>query len=321
VDADTVAEPSARRFAAALLQAALRDHLADTAAAATATVTQPPRHASQKASTGPAARRFETALTAANAHQQAETARSAAASALTQSPGPASQKASTNSAARRFQTALTAANARRETDEPGGEPEHAAPEEVYSGASPAVRRFNSALRSARSPGRARSAGPVRVTVSSDWTGTICRACKHTIRVGDLVREHVVDDTAVAIHDMPDLPCHSGAQPLEAPPAESVFAVALRAAVQRVRPFKVNRLRPGHPLLNGDYGARKSCPGCGHTFRPFERIARCPCSPAEPTCSMPAHRDPAMHQFCFDFLADPQNEHCQMDWHKRERKRA
>ena len=94
-------------------------------------------------------------------------------------------------------------------------------------------------------------------------------------------------------------------------------VELRKYYEVDRPFRVAILKPGHPLLRGDFTIRQTCKGCAHTFRPFERAARCPCNPEAPpaTCRLYAHCDPARSQFCFDVLADPSRQHCPMDGHK------
>ena len=47
------------------------------------------------------------------------------------------------------------------------------------------------------------------------------------------------------------------------------------------------LRPGHPLLSGEYRRRDRCAGCDHTFRPFDRVAFCPCNPSAPACRLAA----------------------------------
>jgi hypothetical protein len=183
---------------------------------------------------------------------------------------------------------------------------------------PAAQRFAAALSLARDPVNTSLTGSVYVTGHSDWRLDPCQVCRHSFREGDKAWLEVADGKVRAVHDSPALSCRGGIAPPETPelgPEAARFTAALLRHYDVDRPFPVVTLRPGHPLLRGDFAARRTCKGCGHTFRPFERVARCPCNPSEPACRLYAHRDPARSQFCFDLLADPRRQHCPMDWHK------
>jgi hypothetical protein len=229
-------------------------------------------------------------------------------------------------------------------DEPG-EPDEAGPVP----ASPTAREFARALREALaaerepddSPGAAdtprpaspfekilwqhldpisaAATGPAQTTEQSGWITDTCPVCRHSFRQGEMVWLEERDGQIKAVHAQAELPCHTGGEPRQGPavltPPVAIFLDAFRKAYPAIPGVAVKRLRPGHPLLSGQYRERSTCAGCNHTFRPFERVAFCPCSPDAPACRLAAHRDPAASLLCFDALANPARKHCPMDYHK------
>lgn len=226
---------------------------------------------------------------------------------------------STSDAVRRFGEAL-----REALDcQPEAKP-HAGDIQGPTAGTPLARRFDDAFRRGLDPVNAdlsRSVRTSRNTGYSEWLMEPCPVCRHTIREGDQVWLEQRNGKIEAVHDSSELPCHSGAKPT-APKLSSgaaAFSAAFRVAYPGIPVLKVVRLRPGHPLLSQDYlNGPARCRGCGHTFRPFERVAFCPCRPLAPKngCHFAAHMDPAVSQLCFELLADPTRKHCPMDFSPR-----
>jgi hypothetical protein len=284
----------------------------------------------------PAARRFRDALAGALARPAAAPARDMQVTASAASPlaqtfahalkerisrpagGVAEWSPSLGSSqpARRFAEALRCVLERQ----PGAAPEAAAGETAPAGRSPLAVRFDDELRRALDPANAGSTESARTTGHSHWLSDPCVVCGHTIREGDQVWLERRDGKIEPVHDSDELPCHSGASPA-APrpsPAAAAFSASLRRAYPGTPVLRVVRLLPGHPLLSNHAAGRARCRGCGHTFRPFERVSVCPCSPLTPRdgCRFPAHNDPAVSQLCFDLLADPARKHCPKDFSPR-----
>jgi hypothetical protein len=221
-------------------------------------------------------------------------------------------------AARRFQEALQDALDRQPEAAAGNA---TAADMASAATSPLAREFDDGLRRALDPANAASSESALTTGYSQWLMNPCLVCGHTIREGDQVWLEQRDGATAAVHDSAELPCHSGAAPSgpQLSPAAEAFDAALRRAYPGTPVLKVMRLRPGHPLLLSKYLAgRAKCRGCGHTFRPFERISICPCNPCAPKdgCRFPAHNDPAVSQLCFELLAEPSRKHCPRDFSPR-----
>ncbi len=222
---------------------------------------------------------------------------------------------STSEAARRFRQALAETLASR-PEAASGQQEAEAP----ATGTPLARRFDGAFRRALDPANADLSKSIRTsrnTGYSEWLMKPCPVCRNTIREGDQVWLEQRDGEIRAVHDSSELPCHSGAEAVAPQPsaAAAAFSAAFRGAYPGIPVARVVRLRPGHPLLSQDYlDGPARCRGCGHTFRPFERVSFCPCRPLAPKdgCRFPAHNDPAVSQLCFELLADPVRKHCPMD---------
>jgi hypothetical protein len=181
-------------------------------------------------------------------------------------------------------------------------------------ASLVVRRFREALYRSLDAGIASPTGPAVTTDGSDWRIDTCGICRHTFRLGDRVWLETRDGRIKAVHDSAELPCHadiglSAPLPPQPSPAVQRFGQAACLADPGIAGLKTYLLRPGHPLLSERFSERRKCRGCDKTFRPYDRVAFCPCQPLSPACHLAAHRDPATSQLCFDMLADPQRGHC------------
>jgi hypothetical protein len=183
-------------------------------------------------------------------------------------------------------------------------------------------QFAQLIRRRLDPANSAATGPAVTTEQSRWITDTCPVCRHSFRQGDRVWLDDRDGRITPVHDSPELSCHSGGDAGEPPApaptptaAAAAFAEELRLTYPRLPGLVVKRLKPGHWLLDGQYRTRARCAGCNHTFRPWDRVAFCPCSPATRDCELAAHRDPVASLLCFDALADPERKHCPRDYHK------
>jgi len=293
-------------------------------AALTITPADNPAVTGAAATAGPDTARFETEPGAAvpDASHPFNQAFREAFNASPADPGPTADRAvprttAATPAGRQFDQAFLGAAEPAAT----GSSETLAAADPADPASPAARQFIEGMRRGLDPANAGVLGAARTTGHSDWCIDVCQICRHSFRPGDQVWLAAGPDGQVtAVHDIPELPCRTGCEPPDPqPPVRSVAIQAFDEAANRADTgfpgLRVVRLRPGHPLLSGQYLERKRCAGCNHTFRPYDFVAYCPCNWPEPACKLAAHRDPTASLLCFDALADPDRRHCPMNYRK------
>jgi len=142
-------------------------------------------------------------------------------------------------------------------------------------------------------------GEARTTLSSSWLSDACPVCSHTFRLGDTVL--IAADRSVR-HDMPDLPCAGGGEPVfrQIPEAAEFFA-AMDIAWPPPRETPVRCLVPDDGLVAPpkDGFRRHTCFICAHTLRPGDLVVVCPCSPRAPLCIAAIHRDPVHNLSCLE----------------------
>ncbi len=139
------------------------------------------------------------------------------------------------------------------------------------------------------------------SLRSRWLFQRCRVCGHTFRPGDEVR---ISRNGQVLHDMPGLRCASEKPASEIPGDPEIrtdFFAGLETAWPMPADVPVTRLEGDHyllaPPLQGH--GRASCRICGHTFRPYDHVVICPCSPENPRCQAAVHRDLFRHLHCWD----------------------
>ncbi|MGW7005229.1 hypothetical protein ACWGCW_21090 [Streptomyces sp. NPDC054933] len=172
--------------------------------------------------------------------------------------------------------------------------------------------FNLGLQRGDNPQVAGEDGPASTTLDSQWLGTWrrpgtrrrapCRVCGHTFRLDDTVHlRHSKDGRLTEVtHHMRNLPC-SGQVPAVEPPAPEAQAAFFRGVDATDPPpstLRTTRLMPGNPVL-GRKEQRNACFVCTHTFRLFETVVVCPCSPDSVGCMKAVHQDPARGLGCFE----------------------
>jgi hypothetical protein len=173
--------------------------------------------------------------------------------------------------------------------------------------SPERAAFDQGLASGRDPVNAAAlAGGVGVTnLRSPWLQRPCLRCGHTFRRGDRVE---VQPGASYLHASGTSFCVDTASTSTAAPADATssptrnaFYLGLARACPPPPGAPVVRLEPGHPLLAPPTPAfaRSGCAVCGHSFRPFDHVVVCPCSPDDPLCRSAVHRDPIRLMMCWD----------------------
>ncbi|VFN00072.1 MAG: hypothetical protein BECKG1743D_GA0114223_105433 [Candidatus Kentron sp. G] len=145
---------------------------------------------------------------------------------------------------------------------------------------------------------------------SHWLHQRCLVCGHSFRPGD---EAVPTADGAVIHDMPGLWCADRQRGIRGNDDNldhsnrdneqmiGEFFIGLHEAWPMPEDVPVIRLEAGHPLLAnpGSGRIRTSCRICGHTFRVFDQVVICPCSPLAPKCQCAVHRDTLKQLHCWD----------------------
>ncbi|MGN5381467.1 hypothetical protein ACQ4WX_43110 [Streptomyces lasalocidi] len=131
----------------------------------------------------------------------------------------------------------------------------------------------------------------------------CRVCGHTFRLDDTVYLRHAEDGRLAdvTHHLRNLPCSGEAPGASGPPdpgAQAAFFHGVDDTDPRPDTLHTVRLMPDDPVL-GRPGRRNACFVCTHTFRLFETVVVCPCSPEAPGCRKAVHQDPARGLGCFE----------------------
>jgi hypothetical protein len=148
-------------------------------------------------------------------------------------------------------------------------------------------------------------GGVGVTnLRSPWLQRPCARCGHSFRRGDRVE---VQPGARYLHAPGTSLCSGdaahpgGAEGPVSSPVRAAFYAGLARAFPAPAGAPIVRLEPGHPLLAppGPAFTRAACAICGHTFRPFDQVVVCACSPGAPLCRSAVHRDPLRLMMCWD----------------------
>lgn len=137
--------------------------------------------------------------------------------------------------------------------------------------------------------------------TSPWLFDRCEVCGHSFRRGDAVRTRA---DGRAVHDLPALPCASGAAAPATPTdpgAVLAFYEGLREAWPVAQGARAERLLPGDPLLVPPVGrvGRHACFVCSHTLRPWDAVVRCPCGRDPSGCRVAIHSDPSRQLRCWD----------------------
>jgi hypothetical protein len=164
--------------------------------------------------------------------------------------------------------------------------------------------FERGLQRGDNPQVAGADGPASTTLDSRWLGTWrrpgsarrapCRVCGHTFRLDDTVYLRHAGDGRLAdvTHHLRNLPCSGEAPGASGPPdpgAQAAFFHGVDDTDPRPDTLHTVRLMPDDPVL-GHPGRRNACFVCTHTFRLFETVVVCPCSPAAPGCRKAVHQD-------------------------------
>ncbi|OIJ99913.1 hypothetical protein BIV25_08695 [Streptomyces sp. MUSC 14] len=173
--------------------------------------------------------------------------------------------------------------------------------------------FERGLQRGDNPQVAGADGPASTTLDSRWLGTWrrpgsarrapCRVCGHTFRLDDTVYLRHAEDGRLAdvTHHLRNLPCSGEAPGASGPPdpgAQAAFFHGVDDTDPRPDTLHTVRLMPDDPVL-GRPGRRNACFVCTHTFRLFETVVVCPCSPEAPGCRKAVHQDPARGLGCFE----------------------
>lgn len=127
------------------------------------------------------------------------------------------------------------------------------------------------------------------TLRSTWLYRVCGVCGHTFRLGNRV---ICSADGSTFHHMEELPC-SGDPALTrvGQLACPEFYAGIEAAWPTPADLPLVRLEPGHPLLSRRTGfPRHGCRICGHSFRPYDHVISCSCTPHQPNCMVALHRD-------------------------------
>jgi hypothetical protein len=167
------------------------------------------------------------------------------------------------------------------------------------------RDFDRGRNKGRDPANSGQDGPARTTGDSLWFDLHCRVCGHTFRRGDAVYVSygTGDEEPDARHHSPELPCHPlPADNATADTADSARIEQFYRAADLANPppeeMRLTRLQPGHSLLAAII-PRVQCVVCCQSFREFELVVICPCSPAAPRCGLGVHRDTGKGLVCYD----------------------
>ncbi len=112
-------------------------------------------------------------------------------------------------------------------------------------------------------------------------------CGHTFRLDDTVYlRHGEDGKLIDVtHHLRTLPC-SGDAPAAGPSdpqAQAAFFLGVDSTDPPPDTLRTVRLMPGDPVL-GHARQRNACFVCTHTFRLFETVVVCPCSPGSPAAA-------------------------------------
>jgi hypothetical protein len=172
--------------------------------------------------------------------------------------------------------------------------------------------FNRGRQRGDNPEVAGGDGPASTTLDSQWLGTWrrpgarrrvpCQVCGHTFRLDDTVflRHAANGRLSEVTHHMRHLPCSERVPPASSPDprAQAAFFRGVDDADPRPATLHTTRLMPGDAVL-GQQELRNACFVCTHTFRLFETVVVCPCSPDRPACIKAVHQDPARGLGCFE----------------------
>jgi hypothetical protein len=149
-------------------------------------------------------------------------------------------------------------------------------------------------------------GIAQTTLRSRWLHSDCPVCGHTFRPED--RVELKADGSV-YHCSEALPCaggDTGAQATGEVGADGLagFFAGLAEAWPLPTDVPAVRLEPGHELLAAPLRAyrRRRCLVCAHSFRAYEVVVICPCSPLDPACALAVHRDPVRGLTCWEAWA-------------------
>ncbi len=136
---------------------------------------------------------------------------------------------------------------------------------------------------------------------SRWLHQRCKVCGHSFRLSD---EVLIRGNGRVVHDMLGLRCggeRAGEDDANESEDRAQFFMGLDAAWPMPADAPVVLLEAGHPLLAPPLQghSRASCRVCGHTFRPYDQVVVCPCSPHAPRCQAAVHRDLLRQLHCWD----------------------
>ncbi|MGO8673146.1 MAG: hypothetical protein ACLQVD_17540 [Capsulimonadaceae bacterium] len=155
-----------------------------------------------------------------------------------------------------------------------------------------------------------SGGEATTSLRSFWLHQRCPVCKHTFRPGDDVE--IAADRTVR-HRTVLLPCASKVTPPEPWAGTAEFIDGVNQVWPPPEDVEVVVLAPGHRLLAPPLEGirRKHCVICGHTFREFDQVVICPCSPGKPICQAAVHRDTVNGLNCLDawWTGQSEDRHC------------
>ncbi|MEB8343002.1 hypothetical protein [Streptomyces endophyticus] len=185
-------------------------------------------------------------------------------------------------------------------------------DEVTSASPEVASAFDRGQQRGENPQVAGADGPASTTLDSRWLGTWrrpgsrrrepCRVCGHTFRLDDTVYLHHSADGKLTdvTHHLRNLPCSGRSTPSEMPDprAQAAFFRGVDASDPSPETLHTVRLMPDDRAL-GHPRQRNACFVCRHTFRLFETVVVCPCSPAERDCLKAVHQDPARGLGCFE----------------------
>jgi hypothetical protein len=185
-------------------------------------------------------------------------------------------------------------------------------ERTTSAAPEVAGAFERGVQRGENPQVAGADGPASTTLDSRWLGTWrrpgsqrrapCRVCGHTFRRDDTVflRHSAEGRLTDVTHHLRNLPCSGQVPPADPPDprAQAAFFRGVDSTDPSPDTLHTVRLMPDSPAL-GSRRQRNTCFVCTHTFRLFETVVVCPCSPEDPGCLKAVHQDPARGLGCFE----------------------
>jgi hypothetical protein len=171
--------------------------------------------------------------------------------------------------------------------------------------------FNDGQRRGYDPANMLTSGSAITTGNSKWFQLFCDSCSHNFRLGDAVVVEVGDRGKIRSvrHDGEPWCGGSTDQPPPDPAIADRFFKGIEKKDPPATPY-LERLLPGHPMLQVREGVRPKkrrfhCMVCNNTFRPYELVVICVCSPQRRVCALTVHRDSAHNLLCYDDLLSVQ----------------